>query len=56
MDLLTETEAVAMMRVSRSTLTRLKRRGEAPPSTRIGVRKLMYRLDDLVAWMNARTT
>lgn len=54
MKMLTEQEVLETMRVSRSTLARMKRSGEAPPAILVGKRRLAYRLDDLVTWLSNR--
>jgi excisionase family DNA binding protein len=52
-DLLSDREAAEYLRVPLGTLRNMATRGEAPPSIKIGKRRL-YRRDAVVRWVHAR--
>ena len=52
---LTEPEAAECLRVSQRHLQRLVETGEGPPRTRLGERRVVYPLGDLIEWARKRT-
>jgi predicted DNA-binding transcriptional regulator AlpA len=48
-------EAAAFIGVSYSEWRAKHARGETPPAIRIGIRKLGWRVCDLIAWIEARS-
>jgi excisionase family DNA binding protein len=52
MELLTGKEAAAFLRVSLSTLIALRSKGEIP-CVRVGARKVMYRKESLIQYVNS---
>ena len=47
-------EAAKFLGLSRSTLAQLRMRNEGPPAIKMGMRRVLYRVTDLVAWIDAR--
>lgn len=47
-------EAAKFLGMSPSTLAQMRMRNEGPPAIRMGMRRLLYRVTDLVAWIDAR--
>ena len=54
-NLITEAEARDQLRLPEHTLRRLRRLGRGPTFTRLGHR-ILYRVEDLDAWVRANTT
>jgi excisionase family DNA binding protein len=52
--LLTQTEAARFLRVSERTLERWRVEGQGPCFSKIG-RRVVYRAEELDAWVNAQT-
>lgn len=50
----TEQDAAKMLSVSTRHLQRLRGEGEAPPTVRLGPRRIGYRVADLEAWLSGR--
>jgi len=50
-ELLTETEAARVLKVSPRTLRRWRAVGEGPPWTRLGPRQVRYRRAALLRWL-----
>ena len=53
-DLLTAAEVSAMVRLDRSTIFRLRRKGQFPPPVDRGVRTNVWRRADIEAWLDRR--
>jgi excisionase family DNA binding protein len=51
---LTPTEAAQLIGVAVQTLAKWRSAGSTLPFIKVGGRKVMYALDDLVTWMNAQ--
>jgi len=47
-------EAAKFLGMSPSTLAQMRMRDEGPPSIKMGMRRVLYRVTDLVAWIDAR--
>jgi predicted DNA-binding transcriptional regulator AlpA len=49
-------EAAEYLRLSKSTLTKMRLRGgpDTPPFVKLGSRSVGYRIDDLDAWLDTR--
>lgn len=54
-NVLTTAAAAEHLRVTEETLKRWRRNHTGPPYVRLGYNVVRYRVDDLTAWMNART-
>ena len=53
-DLLTLKEAAALLRVSRSTFTNLRKLDGFPPAVKVGMARKMYRESELFEWLMRR--
>jgi predicted DNA-binding transcriptional regulator AlpA len=47
-------EAAKFLGMSPSTLAQMRMRNEGPPAIKMGMRRVLYRVTDLVAWIDAR--
>lgn len=48
------TEAAKYLGLSGSVLAKMRMRGDGPPFVKLGRRVVVYRLADLIAWMDDR--
>ena len=48
-------QAAAFLNLSKSTLAKMRMRGEGPPFAKLGGKIVVYRLTDLDAWINERS-
>ncbi|MEF2549539.1 helix-turn-helix domain-containing protein [Aurantimonas sp. C2-5-R2] len=48
-------EAAAVLNLSKSTLAKMRMRGDGPPFAKLGGKIVVYRLADLDAWINERS-
>lgn len=54
-DYLVTTEAAQMLRTPVATLYAWRQRGGGPPARKVG-KRLLYRRDELIAWINQHST
>jgi Helix-turn-helix domain len=51
---LNEMEAARLLRIAPETLAALRRKGQAPPYSRVGKGRILYLRGDILGWLRAR--
>lgn len=53
--LLTVEEAATALGLAKSTLAKMRLRGDGPPYIKLGTRRVAYRANDLAQWVESRS-